>query len=92
MNQPFLKLSSGIRVKIKSPISSNVILGIIEDFCTDNSNTFVKLSKAVLIVIDLSNKVTNYWVSENVLIDIDSMAISSPNTEELSLLENMTKE
>lgn len=63
MNQPFLKLSSGIRVKIKSPISSNVILGIIEDFCTDNSNTFVKLSKAVLI--DLSNKVTNYWVSEN---------------------------
>lgn len=58
MNQPFLKLSSGIRVKIKSPISSNVILGIIEDFCTDNSNTFVKLSKAVLI--DLSNKVTNY--------------------------------
>lgn len=90
MNQSFLKLSSGIR-KIKSPISSNVILGIIEDFfCTDNSNTFVKLSKAVLI--DLSNKVTNYWVSENVLIDIDSMAISSPNTEELSLLENMTKE
>lgn len=90
MNQPFLKLSSGIRVKIKSPISSNVILGIIEDLCTDNSNIFVKLSKAVLI--DLSNKVTNYWVSENVLIDIDSMAISSPNTEELSLLENMTKE
>ena len=91
MNQPFLKLSSGIRVKIKSPISSNVILGIIEDFCTDNSNTFVKLSKAVLV--DLSNKkVTNYWVSENVLIDIDSMAISLPNTEELSLLENMTKE
>lgn len=91
MNQPFLKLSSGIRVKIKSPISSNVILGIIEDFCTNNSNTFVKLSKAVLV--DLSNKkVTNYWVSENVLIDIDSMAISLPNTEELSLLENMTKE
>lgn len=90
MNQSFLKLSSGIRVKIKSPISSNVILGIIEDFYTDNSNTFVKLSKAVLI--DLSNKVTNYWLSENVLIDIDSMAISSPNTEELSLLENMTKE
>lgn len=90
MNQPFLKLSSGIRVKIKSPISSNVILGIIEDFCTDNSNTFLKLSKAVLI--NLSNKVTNYWVSENVLIDIDSMAISLPNTEELSLLENMTKE
>lgn len=90
MNQPFLKLSSGIKVKIKSPISSNVILGIIEDFCTDIYNTFVKLSKAVLI--DLSNKVTNYWVSENVLIDIDSMAISSPNTEELSLLENMTKE
>lgn len=90
MNQPFLLLSPGIRVKIKSPISSNVILGIIEDFCTDNSNTFVKLSKAVLI--DLSNKVTNYWVSENVLIDIDSMAISSPNTKELSLLENMTKE
>ena len=85
MNQPFLKLSSGIRVKIKSPISSNVILGIIEDFCTDNSNTFVKLSKAVLI--DLSNKVTNYWVSENALIDIGSIAISSPNTEELSLLE-----
>lgn len=90
MNQPFLKLSSGIRVKIKSPISSNVILGIIEDFCTDNSNTLLKLSKAVLI--DLSNKVTNYWVSENVVIDIDSIAISSPNTEELSLLENMTKE
>lgn len=56
MNQSFLKLSSGIKVKIKSPISSNVILGIIEDFCTDNSNTFVKLSKAVLV--DLSNKVT----------------------------------
>lgn len=85
MNQSFLKLSSGIRVKIKSPISSNVILGIIEDFCTDNSNTFVKLSKAVLV--DLSNKVTNYWVSENALIDIGSIAISSPNTEELSLLE-----
>lgn len=90
MNQSFLKLSSGIRVKIKSPISSNVILGIIEDFCTDNSNTFIKLSKAVLI--DLSNKITNYWLSENVFIDIDSMAISSPNTEELSLLENITKE
>lgn len=90
MNQSFLKLSSGIKVKIKSPISSNVILGIIENFYTDNSNTFVKLSKAVLV--DLSNKVTNYWLSENVLIDIDSMAISSPNTEELSLLENMTKE
>lgn len=90
MNQSFLKLSSGMRVKIKSPISSNVILGIIENFCTDTYNTFVKLSKAVLI--DLSNKVTNYWVSENVLIDIDSMAISSPNTEELSPLENMTKE
>lgn len=90
MNQSFLKLSSGIRVKIKSPISSNVILGIIENFYTDTYNTFVKLSKAVLI--DLSDKVTNYWVSENVLIDIDSMAISSPNTEELSLLENMIKE
>lgn len=85
MNQSFLKLSSGTRIKIKSPISSNVILGIIEDFCTDNSNTFVKLSKAVLV--DLSNKVTNYWVSENALIDIGSIAISSPNTEELSLLE-----
>ena len=83
MNQSFLKLSPGTR--IKSPISSNVILGIIEDFCTDNSNTFVKLSKAVLV--DLSNKVTNYWVSENALIDIGSIAISSPNTEELSLLE-----
>lgn len=87
MNQSFLKiiLSPGTRIKIKSPISSNVILGIIEDFCTDNSNTFVKLSKAVLV--DLSNKVTNYWVSENALIDIGSIAISSPNTEELSLLE-----
>lgn len=90
MNQSFLKLSSGIKVKIKSPISSNVILGIIENFYTDNSNTLLKLSKAVLV--NLSDKVTNYWVSENVLIDIDSMAISSPNTEELSLLENMTKE
>ena len=90
MNQSFLKLSPGTRIKIKSPISSNVILGIIEDFCTDNSNTFVKLSKAVLV--DLPNKVTNYWVSENALIDIGSIAISSPNTEELSLLENMTKE
>lgn len=85
MNQSFLKLSSGIKVKIKSPISSNVILGIIEDFYTDNSNTLLKLSKAVLV--DLSNKVTNYWLSENVLIDIDSMAISLPDTEELSLLE-----
>lgn len=90
MNQSFFKIIIRDKSKNKSPISSNVILGIIENFCTDNSNTFVKLSKAVLV--DLSNKVTNYWVSENALIDIGSIAISSPNTEELSLLENMTKE